>query len=140
MIMATQSPTWRTRPTASTGPRRRRDRRAVGLLDGRPQRQPGQSGGEPVRPGQYGHHARRGGGRRGVDAADLGMGVRRPQKGGMQHTGLALVVGIEARAGDEALVLEPPHRLAHAEFRQRIGGVSDIRRKRFDLGLHAVFR
>jgi hypothetical protein len=46
------------------------------------------------------------------------MGVRRAQERRMEHAGLLLVVHIAARAGHEARILEPAHRLADAEFRR----------------------
>ena len=72
--------------------------------------------GDHVGAGQHQQHAGRGLGLGDVDLLDLGVGVRRQHVAGVQHAGQHDVVDIAALPCQEALVLDPAHRLPDSEF------------------------
>ena len=80
--------------------------------------------GRGVGAGQHREHTGCGLGRGGVDALDLGVGVRRQHRHAVAHAGQADVVDIAPRTGQEPLILDPPDSLSDAElgchFRPRL--------------------
>ena len=72
--------------------------------------------GDDVGAGQHQQHAGRGLGLGDVDLLDLGVGVRRQHVAGVQHAGQHDVVDVTALPRQEALVLDPAHRLSDSEF------------------------
>ena len=105
---ATGSPTWRTRSDRQCEARRHDHRCDARHRHGARQRaEIGKIGG-----GEHADHAWRCARRRGIDAFDRGMGVRRTHD---LHPGLAGnvdIVDVAAAPGQEARVLQPAQRLA----------------------------
>jgi hypothetical protein len=97
---AMRSPTWRTRSLTISGWK-------VRWPFGAP------------KSGQHQQHAGRGLGLGGVNAFDFGVGVRRQHVAGVRHARQRDVVDVAALPGQEALVLDAPHRLSDPEFRHR---------------------
>ncbi len=110
------------------------NRRTIGLLDRRAQRQPGEASALPIRTGVDRDNPRRGSGGGGVDAADFGMSVRRSQKGGVKQTGLVGVVDISALTRDKSPILDARHWLTDSKFSECT--LLDGIRQRFMLRFH----
>ena len=72
--------------------------------------------GHRIGAGQHAEHARCGLGLGGVDALDLGVGVRGEHRDAVAHPGQADVVDVITLAQQEALILDAPYRLPDAEL------------------------
>ena len=98
------------------GAERQGHRAAVALLVGRHRRHRAEAVGAIVLAGQHGVHA--GHLQRGarIDAADVGVGVRRAHDRGVKLAGELEIVVVAPAAGEQARVFAPPHRLTDRKF------------------------
>ena len=97
-------------------PRRQIHRAAVALLVRRHRRQRAERVGGIILAGQHGVDAGHLPRRAGVDATDIGMGVRRAHDRGMELIGELEIVEIAAAPTQQARVLAPQHRLSDGKF------------------------
>ena len=92
-------------------PVRQIHRAAVALLVGRHRRHRAEPVGLVILAGQHRVHARHLQCRAGVDALDVGMGVRRAHDRGVKLVGELEIVVVAPASHQQARVLAPPHRL-----------------------------
>src|SRR5690348_2591226 len=79
--------------------------------------------GSSILAGQYRNHAGHCARRRRIDAADQGMCVWRPQRGGIDLSGKIEIVTVTAATGEEAQVLLATYRVPDASLHGLMGQV-----------------
>ncbi len=114
---ATLSPTWRTRVGAQDRAQRVDALGAVAVLHRDRAGQRVAAAGLEVGPGDHREHPRRRLRRADIERGDPRVRLGRAHDAAMDLARQIDVVGVAPRPGDEALILDPPHRLTDTELR-----------------------